>query len=218
MSAVKRSRARPERRSVDRIVPDSPTPAGSGDELPPAAGDADVLRLLERAGAGDLHASEELFVVLYDALRRYASVVMRAQPAGHTLTPTALVNEAFLRLAGREGSFNDRTHFVRVAARAMRQVLVDHARRRRRRDAALPQSHVANTLFVSFDDAAIDMIALDEALVRLAQVDAQSEQIVELRFLGGLSLPEVAKLLDVPLRTVERRWTFARAWLHAELN
>jgi RNA polymerase sigma-70 factor, ECF subfamily len=180
----------------------------------------EVTRLLERASAGDVAARATLFDVLYRELRRLAEAAMRAERASHTLQPTALVHEAFLRLAQDQGRFESRAHFLGVAARAMRRVLVDHARGRN------AQKRGSGTTLVTVNDLDdlpqpasedVDLVALDDALSRLTLLDARQALIVELRFFGGLSVEETAAVVGVSERTVKREWQVSRAWLRREI-
>jgi RNA polymerase sigma factor (TIGR02999 family) len=180
----------------------------------------EVTRLLEQASAGDAAARATLFDVLYLELRRVAESAMRAERANHTLQPTALVHEAFLRLAGDQGRFVSRAHFLGVAAGVMRRVLVDHARGR---NAQKRGSGATLVTVEDFDDlpqpasAGVDLVVLDDALSRLTALDARQGQIVELRFFGGLSVEETAVVVGVSERTVKREWQTARAWLRREI-
>ena len=156
---------------------------------------------------------------VYDELRRIAAAYMRRESPGQTLQPTALVHEAYLRLAHARPAWKDRSHFVAIAARAMRQVLVDRARARgaAKRWASLDRV----TLHESIDAgaAADDMLpALDEALARLEQLDPEQARIVELRFFAGLGIEDAAAALGLSPATLKRRWALARAWLHRELG
>jgi RNA polymerase sigma factor (TIGR02999 family) len=185
----------------------------------PDAGE--VTQLLARASSGDAGARATLFDVLYRELRRLAEGAMRAERANHTLQPTALVHEAFLRLAGDQGQFQSRAHFLGVAASAMRRVLVDHARGRN----AHKRGHGATMVIVNdLDDLPqpeadeVDLVVLDDALSRLAALDARQGQIVELRFFGGLSVEETAAVIGVSERTVKREWQMSRAWLRREMS
>ena len=180
----------------------------------------EVTRLLERASAGDAGARATLFDVLYRELRRVAEAAMRDERADHTLQPTALVHEAFLRLAGDQGRFESRAHFLGVAAGAMRRVLVDHARGRN------AQKRGSGATLVTVDDLDdlpqpsaddVDLVVLDDALSRLTALDARQGQIVELRFFGGLSVEETAAVVGVSERTVKREWQLSRAWLRREI-
>lgn len=179
-----------------------------------------VSRLVAQSAAGDAAAAAELFPIVYEELRRLAASALRRERTDHTLQPTALVHEAFLRLAEAPGtSWENRAHFVAVAARVMRRVLVDHARGRN----ALKRGN--GEIRVPIDDVDVpavgqdvDLVALDDALARLAMLDERQARIVELRFFGGLSVPETAALIGASERTVKRDWQVARAWLTRELS
>ena len=161
---------------------------------------------------------EELLAELYAELRRRAGNVMRGQPAEHTLQPTALVHEAYLKLCGDDSGWEDRRHFLAAASQAMRHGLVDHARGRTRQKRTPPGEKVPlDRILVTYEDRALDLLALDEALTRLAEADGDMAKAVELRFFGGLSMEETAKVLEMPKRSLERRWKATRAWLHAEV-
>jgi RNA polymerase sigma factor (TIGR02999 family) len=179
----------------------------------------DITTLLARWRAGDAAALEELTPLVYTELWDLADHYMRREDADHTLQPTALVHEAYLRLTGvRSPKFENRVHFYGAAAQVMRRILVDHARRRR------ATKRGSGTMLVELNEADVagvppnlDLIALDEALTRLAAVAPRPARVVELRYFGGLSVVETAALLDVAPVTVKRHWAFARAWLHREL-
>ncbi len=175
--------------------------------------------LLSRVGAGDRAAAAALFELLYGELRSRAQALVR-DGAGITLQPTALVHEAWLKLVpGRQATVRDRSHFLRLAAAAMRSILVDHARARRADKRGGGARRLALDDFCAvLTERAIDLIALDEALARLAAFDPMSAQIVELRFFAGLEVAVVAEALSVSASTVERAWRTARAWLRAELE
>lgn len=178
-------------------------------------------------------AATQLFPLVYDELRRLAGAIMRREGAGHTLDPTSLVHEAFLRLTRqRTHGWNGRAEFISVAAQAMRRVLIDHARRKKadkRTPGAIPTGDPAqddgagrrveltDTLAV-FEERAIDLVALDDALESLSRLDPRKSRLVELRFFGGLDMPDAAEVLGVPLRTAERDWAMARAWLRARIT
>jgi RNA polymerase sigma-70 factor, ECF subfamily len=160
---------------------------------------------------------------VYAELRALAGSYFRHQRSDHTLQPTALVHEAFVRLIDQSNAqWNDRAHFFAVAATAMRQILTDHARRhnadKRGGDWQKVSLDAAAAAPNSSDQGEIDIVALDEALTRLQSLDARKHRIVELRFFGGLSVDDVAKLLSVSKTTVEGDWRSARAWLSAELS
>jgi RNA polymerase sigma factor (TIGR02999 family) len=173
--------------------------------------------LITRWRAGDERALKELLPLIYEQLRRVARQHLRNQRADHTLQTTALIHEAYLRLAGGAGlSVRDRNHFVALASRMMRQVLVDHARGRL---AAKRHGGVRVTLSEAADVAQeINVLGVDEALTRLSELDEQQARIVELRFFGGLSIQETADALHISASTVKRDWTMARAWLSRELQ
>ncbi len=178
-----------------------------------------VTRLVERHRAGDAAALDELLGVVYGELRRLAAWQMRVERDGHTLQPTALVHEAYLRLAGEDPRWENRAHFFAVAAQVMRHVLVDHARARKADKRGGAATHVV--LDEALDVATsqdVDVLALHEALERLASVDPQLARVVELRYFGGLTVPEVAEVVGVSRATVEREWVTARAWLRKELS
>ncbi|MBL8980899.1 MAG: sigma-70 family RNA polymerase sigma factor [Gemmatimonadetes bacterium] len=175
-----------------------------------------VTELLHRVG-DDPVAFERLLPLVYAELRQLASARLRGERPDHTLQPTALVHEAYLKLAGGVPQpFADRGHFFRVAARAMRQVLVDHARARRaaKRDGAAALDAETRTEGPSLDD----VIAVDAALDALAQRDARQARVIELRFFAGLGIEETARVMDISTATVKRDWLLARAWLQRELD
>jgi RNA polymerase sigma factor (TIGR02999 family) len=164
-------------------------------------------------------ARDELIAHVYDELRRLAAAYLRRERADHTLQPTALVHEAYMRLAAQRGvDWRNREHFVGVAAEMMRRVLVDHARghRRAKRGGGLRLPLTEADGFA--EGEADELVALDEALRRLARRHPQKSRIVELRFFGGLSIEETARVLSVSDSTVERDWKFARAWLAREVD
>ena len=181
--------------------------------------DAEVTRLLGALRAGDDAALDRLFPLVHDDLRTIAARLLRHEAPGHTLQPTDLVHEAYLRLAGGPSATpEDRAHFLAIAARAMRHLLVDHARRRRaaKRGGGASPVRITNEqvgVDLSFDE----LLALDDALERLGELDARLRQVVECRFFGGLTEPETAQALGVTTRTVQRDWARARAWLYSEL-
>lgn len=183
----------------------------------------EVTRLLHALSAGDASALEQLTPLLYGELRNLARRQMRGESASHTLQPTALVHEAFLRLLGqREAAWQNRQHFLSVAAQVMRRVLVDHARRRRAGKRGGGASGVAISVAAGAISGSagdpLDLIALDQALARLAELDSRQARIVELRYFGGLSVDETAHVLDLSPATVKRDWQFAKAWLVRELS
>ena len=178
-----------------------------------------VTHLVARSVAGDADAAAEMFPIVYDELRRLAAAALRRERAHHTLQPTALVHEAFLRLAGApDMPWQNRAHFVAIAARAMRRVLVDHARERNalKRGSGEVRLSLEN-IDVPAATSDVDLVALDDAIARLAAVDERQARIVELRFFGGLTVEETAVLVETSDRTVKREWQLARAWLKREL-
>ncbi len=188
--------------------------------LPPDPGSTRVTRLLERLDAGDAVAADQLFVEVYGDLRRLAGAAIAREAPGHTLQATALVSEAWLKLArGGVGPVEGRRHFLAVAARAMRQVLVDYARRRHaeRRGGALVRVTLSRAQVAERELDVDEVLALDEALDALEAMDSRLRQIVELRFFTGLKDDEVAEVLGVTRRTVQREWVKARAFLNREL-
>ena len=179
-----------------------------------------ITQLLDRWREGDRGALDELMPLVYNELHRLAAGYMRGERTGHTLQTSALVNEAYLRLVGHdEIQWQNRAHFFAVAAHAMRRVLVDHARRRlsRKRGGGIIKVALDEALIVSAERAA-ELVALDEALARLAEVSPRKSELVELRFFGGLSVEEAAEILKVAPGTVMRDWTFAKAWLRREIT
>jgi len=183
----------------------SPAPAA----VPPAGGDA-VTELLRAWGAGDVQASESLVRLVYAELRRQAALALRREGEGHTLQPTALVHEAWLRLGDQDAArWESRTQFFAIAAQMMRRVLLDHARTRH----ALKRG--GGAVQVSLSGAGG---AEDDALARLAVLDPQKARLVDLRYFAGLSIPEAAAVLGVSTATVGREWAVARMWLRRELE
>jgi len=159
--------------------------------------------------------------LVYNELHRAAARAMRGEAVGHTLQPTALVNELYLRLADHDGAdWQSRTQFFRVAAKVMRQVLVDHARARcsEKRGGGVRAITLDEVRDGPSSDTAVDVLALHEALDNLAKLDANQAAVVELRYFTGLNIDETAKALGISPATVKRDWTVARAWLHRELT
>jgi RNA polymerase sigma factor (TIGR02999 family) len=175
--------------------------------------------LLERARRGEAAAEQALFVRVYDHLRGIARNYLRGRGAGHTLQPTALVHEAFLRMVRRPGEWRDRNHFISVAAIAMRQILVDHARRRAAGKRGGGRAQVTLTDGVRAAEGAdlVDLLALDRALSRLAALSQRQARVVELRCFGGLTVDEVAEVLGISGSLAEKEWRRARAWVRREL-
>ena len=185
-----------------------------------SAQSAQVTTLLVAWGSGDDGALEQLVPLVHRELRRMAQRAMAGERADHTLQPTALVNEVYLRLVDMKSvRWNDRAHFFALSARLMRRILVDIARARRyqKRGGAAPTITLDQDV-VAAPARGEDLVALDEALERLAQFDPRRSQVVELRFFGGLGVEEVAEVLKVSRHTVMRDWTLARTWLYRELR
>lgn len=179
-----------------------------------------ITQLLKGWSNGDQDARDQLMPLVYEELRRMAHRHMRKESPGHTLQTSALVHEAFVRLADqKEVHWQNRAHFFGLASQMMRRVLVDHARGRQvaKRGGDARKVSLDEVAIVSAERAA-EVVALDEALTRLADVDQRKSQIVELRFFGGLSIEETAAVLAVSPGTVMRDWTLAKAWLHKEMR
>jgi len=186
----------------------------------PLPNTAEVTGLLLKWGQGNDSALERLIPLVYDELHRIARRHIGHEAIGHSLQPTALVNEAYLRLvAAHNVAWQDRTHFLAVSARIMRRILVDHARSRRY------QKRGGDAVRVTFDEALAvsdestqDLVALDDALVALETFDERKSRVIELRFFGGLSVEETASVLEVSPDTVLRDWRLAKAWLRREMS
>jgi RNA polymerase sigma factor (TIGR02999 family) len=176
--------------------------------------------LLQGWRAGDRQASDELLTLVYDELRRLAHYHLKNERPGHTLQSTALVHEAYFRLVGQDlPEWEGRTHFFAIAAQLMRQILVDYARRRR------ATKRGSGACMLTLEDAValpqrkdVDVVALDDALKTLAEIDPRQSHVVELRFFAGLSLEETSEVMGIATATVQRDWTAARAWLHREIS
>ena len=179
-----------------------------------------VTQLLLGWGKGDKEALDQLLPLVYDELRRQAARYLRREHAGHTLQTTALIHEAYIRLVDQKRvQWQNRAHFFGIAAQLMRRILVDHARakkRVKRGGSDIRVSLAETTLTVKTRD--LDVLAIDEALDRLAQVDERQAKVVELRFFSGLSVEETAEVLQISTATVKREWSMAKAWLHREIS
>jgi len=186
----------------------------------PLSQQGDITRLLKELNSGKEGAEDELLHLLYNELRTMARHFMRGERAGHTLQTTALVHEAYIRLCGSTSPLENKAHFIRLAARAMRHVLIDHARRRNYQKRGGKESHQRLTDIIdAFQEAnTVDLIALDQALSRLSALDPRGVQVVELRFFAGLTVEQTAEVLDISPRTVKGDWHMTRAWLKKELN
>lgn len=183
------------------------------------AATGEVTLLLDHLRGGDRQAFDRLFPLVYRELRRIAARRLGGRRATPTLAPTALVHEAYLKMVDQRGvPWQNRAHFFAVAARAMRQILIDQARRRQAAKRGGEHEPITLTQNVLGPDLPLaDLLALDQALDRLETLDARLRQVVELRFFGGLQENEVAEVLGITTRTVQRDWTRARAWLYREL-
>jgi RNA polymerase sigma-70 factor (ECF subfamily) len=179
----------------------------------------EVTRLLKAMHAGDSSAAEHLLPLVYSELHRLAESYMRREHPGHTLQATALINEAYLRLVGCEIDWNSRAHFIGVAAHVMRNVLVDFARAHgaQRRGGGLRRVEMTEELAVT-SERLEEVMWLDEGLTRLVEENPRQARVVELRYFGGLSVDEIARILDVSSRSVKRDWSLARIWLFRHLN
>jgi RNA polymerase sigma factor (TIGR02999 family) len=181
----------------------------------------DVSALLRAWSNGDQHALEVLTPIVYEELHRLARQYMRRESSGHSLQATALVNEAYMRLADyTRMQWQGRAHFFAVAAQVMRRILVDHARRHNhKRGRGLQRVPLEDVgLVVLAEDSETDLVALDEALIGLTRLDPRKAQIVEMRFFGGLTLEEIGEVLKVSTGTIKRDWRAAKAWLYQELS
>ena len=179
-----------------------------------------ITDLLVSYGRGDKESLDKLMPVVYDELRRQAARYLRREQPGHTLQTTALIHEAYVRLVDqRNVQWQNRAHFFGIAAQMMRRILVDHARTKKR------AKRGGSDIKVSLDDATVaakgqdlDVVAVDEALTRLAKIDEQQSRVVELRFFSGLTVEETAAVMGISPATVKRDWSMAKAWLHRELS
>jgi len=179
-----------------------------------------VTELLIRWSNGDRTALDRLMPLIYDELRRLARHYMRRERPGHTLQTTALVHEAYLKLVDQtKVRWHNRAHFFGIAANLMRQILVQHARRRHaaKRGGARSSVSLEDAVGLS-EEPVVDLVALDQALIRLDALDPQKSRIVELRFFGGLTVDETAEVLGLSPRTVKRQWRVAKAWLYDQLR
>jgi RNA polymerase sigma factor (TIGR02999 family) len=184
----------------------------------------DVTQILGQVASGEVKAAERLLPLVYDELRRLAALELSREPSGQTLQPTALVHEAYLRLVGpgdspSEPCWNHRGHFYAAAAEAMRRVLIDNARRKRRiRHGGQATRLDLDPNELASPDRGSDLLALDEALTKLEHVDARKAQLVKLRYFTGLTTQQAAEMLSISLATAERDWAYAKVWLLRELS
>lgn len=182
----------------------------------------DITEILRDWSGGDAEALERLLPLVYKELHRQAAAYLRRERVDHTLQATALINEAYMKLVDQRSlNFEDRTHFFAISARLMRQILVDHARakhRAKRGGTDAVKVDLDEAVHVGANEPNVDLIALDDALGRLAKVDDQQARLVELRYFSGLSLDEAAEALKISRATAARDWNVARAWLKRELT
>jgi RNA polymerase sigma factor (TIGR02999 family) len=190
------------------------------DGIMPTPNRTDTSNLLARVSEGDKAAADKLIELLYDEFRHMAAAYLRREPEGITLQPTALVHEAFLKLVDQKRvDWKGRTHFLAVGAQAMRRILVDQARKRKRAKRGFGRRRVVlNEQLALSTHNDRHLLAVDEALAELATIDPRQAEIVELRFFGGMTLAEVAAYLGVSKGTVDREWRMTRAWLRRELS
>ena len=177
-----------------------------------------VTQLLQRWRAGDTSVEDALFAAIYEDLRRIARRLMRGERSNHTLEPTALVNEAYLRLKQGSGEYVDRAHFLAVAARVMRRFLVDHSRSRGRQKRAGGRQVTLDPRLVAGPGTTLDFLAFERALQRLEALDARKAEFVQLRYFAGLDNGSIAAMSGVSVRTVKRELQFARAFLTSEIE
>lgn len=176
--------------------------------------------ILQQINDGNENAAEKLFPLVYEEFRRMAERYLRQERPDHTLQPTALVNEAYLKMVDQTRiNWQGRTHFFAIAAQAMRRVLIDHARQHRRQKRGGGRAKMVLDEGIALaPQRAEELVDLDEALQRLAKLDERQARVVELRFFGGLTVEEVAKVIGVSKRTIEGDWTMAKAWLKREME
>ncbi len=183
----------------------------------PVGGDATLL--LQRVSCGDRSAADALLPLVYEELRARAGAYFRGLPPDHTLQPTALVHDAYVRMIkAPENQWRGRDHFCAVAATAMRQILTNHARRRVLAQKAKDEQCQATLMHTPSSNGSVDLIALDDALKKLADRNQERARLVELRFFGGLTVEQTASVLEVSVSSVEREWRRVRAWLRVELG
>ena len=179
----------------------------------------EVTQLLKRLGGGDKTALDEIIPLVYQELRQIARGYLSHEPVGHTLQPTALIHEAYLRMVQQsQPNYNGRAHFYGVSARIMRQILVDHARRRQAKKRRAARDIPFSETLQPSSGPAMNIVALDQALGRLSSIDNRKSALVEMRFFGGMTAEEIAECISIPVHTVRRELRIAQAWLHKELT
>lgn len=181
---------------------------------------SDVTRILNSIEQGDVRAADELLPAVYDELRRLAAWKLSQERPGQTLQATALVHEAYIRLVGEEaGTWKSRSHFFAAAAEAMRRILIENARRKQSLKRGGDRQRVdIDDAILAIGESSEDLIALDEALAKLAQEDPEVAELVKLRYFAGLTIEQTAEVLGVSSRTADRYWSYARAWLYQEIT
>lgn len=208
--------------SSSSATPKPPRPPTPPAEPLPALSDSashDVTRLLLELSEGKTGASDQLIPLVYGELHALAVHYMRGERGDHTLQPTALVHEAYMRLVDqRHSTWQGRSHFFGIAAQAMRRILVDHARRKRAGKREGGERVTLDETVAEAPERSVDLIALDDALLKLATLDPRQAKVVELRFFGGLDVEQTAESLGISPATVKRDWTFARAFLQREMD
>ncbi len=192
-----------------------PNTDSSQAEPPPKLSEPDVTRILDSLTDGDRSAARDLLPVVYSQLRSLANIYLNNERPDHTLQATALVHEAYLKITeSKPQEWDGRSHFFRVAAAVMRHILIDHARNKGRLKRGGDRKKLPlDEAIIAFEDRAIDLVALDEALTELSRLDQRPSRVVELRFFGGLTVEETAEVLGVTDRTVKSDWATAKAWL-----
>ncbi len=181
----------------------------------------EISQILLEWGKGGKEASDKLMPLVYDELRRQAARYLRRERPGHTLQTTALIHETYLKLIDQKNvDWQNRAHFYGIAAQAMKRILIDHAkaRHREKRGGAAENLPLDEARFVVSDETNVDIVALDQALTRLAAFDPRQASIVDLKFFAGLSIDDIAETLEVSPATVKREWNSAKAWLFSEIN
>jgi len=180
-----------------------------------------ITQMLQNWSEGNAQALDELMPLVYEELHRQAARYLRRERQDHTLQTTALIHEAYLKLIDqRDVRWESRTHFFAISAQAMRRILVDYARAKHsnKRGGGDAKISLEETILITSEEKGIDLIALDEALTRLAEIDPQQARVVELRYFGDLSLDETAEAMQISRATVAREWNTAKVWLHRELT
>jgi RNA polymerase sigma-70 factor, ECF subfamily len=201
---------------------DAPAPAPSpASEPAPNSPSGDATAILGSVAAGDRDAAARLMPLVYDELRALAASYLKHERKNHTLQPTAIVNEAYLRLIDQtHADYKSRTHFFAIGAQMVRRVLVDHARKHlaAKRGGGGRRVTLSDAMDTGLPEQDVDLVALDDALRKLAELDERQCKVVELRFFGGLSVEETAAMLKVSTRTIEQDWRMAKAWLRSQLT